>query len=1308
MRRILSWLLILAFFAAGLGYLGLRHYVWPRLDDWRPELQAQLSAAAGRPVSVDRLLTGFDGLLPRLELQGLQVADDDGSAALSAERVVAVLSPRTLFAGRPRLALLELHGLSLELERPAPGRLRVAGFEVTAEGPGEYLELLLAQRRILVRGAEVDWHDAVLGVRQRVHGVELSIGSVGRRHRIGVEAPALEGAWARMRMAAEIYRPPGAAPADWQRWAAETFLELQGADASGLARLLPSQSRHLEAGRGDLRAWADFDAGRLQRLDLRTRLRELRLRFESGPLQLADLELDGGARADGDGHELRIQSLRVETQEGLAFSALGEQRLRLDASGEPVAGRISAAAFRAEDALRFARGLPLSAPVLARLQALSASGMVTAASGRWDRAAGLRFESAVDFDGLSMRYAPKPGSPDDGLPWFERLSGEARITQAGGELRVRAAGATLGFPGIFAEPAIPLGSVIARASWTVGAADAREAMDAADTPALPPIAVEVEELRFQNTDAAGQVSGRWRSGGKGAGIVDLVGRLERARADRAVRYLPLQIPADVRDWVGAAISGGRSDDVRFRLRGDLEDFPFERPADGEFSVDARLLGTTLRYAPDWPAIEGFEGRLLFERNGMQVTMRSGRVFGVALGETRAVIADFDDPLLVVEGGGEGPAMDMIRFVNESPLATRIDDFTRDTDAKGSARLRLRLELPLDDLDRTRVAGRVQFLGNALTLDSTLPTFTGVAGALEFTEEALALRDISASFLGGPLKVSGETTEPGRFAIRGEGRIGAEGMRSVADNPITRALSGETAYRVHIDVNRRASSVLVESDLEGIASSLPAPLGKAAAERMPLRVQSTPERPADPDARPPADRIGVTLGEGLQLALARERDPASEKLLVRRGALALHTEPVLPDAGLAVHLNTAEADLDAWGPVLAGARLPAAGAPPREGFAEGFQLMPQTVSVIAQRVRVAGRDLHAVTLGASRSGGFWRANIGSREVQGFFSWRDAAPGQSVGTLTARFTRLEIPRSRAGEVESLLEESPVELPALDVAADDFVLFDRRIGALSLTATNSAAGTRPVWTLERLRIEHPAASFSASGTWASVGFGRGRATRLDFQLDLSDAGALLDLFDIDDAVRGAPGRVAGDLHWRGSPLALDYATLGGALSLKLGKGQFLKKDPGIAKLIGVLNLQSLPRRLALDFRDVFAEGFAFDEITGNVGIAGGIARTEDLLMRGVQARVSIHGSANLQDETQSLEVEVRPELNAGLASLAYGAMVSPVIGLGSFVAQMALRAPIQQIFSYEYEITGPWADPQVVEKRRRIEPQAVPAGP
>src|SRR5690606_39524125 len=117
--------------------------------------------------------------------------------------------------------------------------------------------------------------------------------------------------------------------------------------------------------------------------------------------------------------------------------------------------------------------------------------------------------------------------------------------------------------------------------------------------------------------------------------------------------------------------------VRFVLAGDFADFPYRDPSTGEFRVEAKLADASLAYAPGWPAIDRIQGHLRFERAGMEIDVRTGRVWDVALTKTTAHIAEFREPLLRIEGGGQGPARDMVRFVNESPLLTRIDDFTRD-------------------------------------------------------------------------------------------------------------------------------------------------------------------------------------------------------------------------------------------------------------------------------------------------------------------------------------------------------------------------------------------------------------------------------------------------------------------------------------------------------------------------------------------------------------------------------------------------------------------------------------------------------
>jgi uncharacterized protein YhdP len=148
-----------------------------------------------------------------------------------------------------------------------------------------------------------------------------------------------------------------------------------------------------------------------------------------------------------------------------------------------------------------------------------------------------------------------------------------------------------------------------------------------------------------------------------------------------------------------------------------------------------------------------------------------------------------------------------------------------------------------------------------------------------------------------------------------------------------------------------------------------------------------------------------------------------------------------------------------------------------------------------------------------------------------------------------------------------------------------------------------------------------------------------------------------------------------------------------MDINTGQFLKVDPGAAKLLGVLNLQALPRRLVLDFRDVFSQGFAFDNISGTANVVQGTATTDNLKMTGVAASVLMNGSADIARETQSLHLAVIPEINLGTASVVALA-INPVVGVGSFLAQLFLRNPLMKSLTYEYNITGPWSDPQVIK--------------
>ena len=254
--------------------------------------------------------------------------------------------------------------------------------------------------------------------------------------------------------------------------------------------------------------------------------------------------------------------------------------------------------------------------------------------------------------------------------------------------------------------------------------------------------------------------------------------------------------------------------------------------------------------------------------------------------------------------------------------------------------------------------------------------------------------------------------------------------------------------------------------------------------------------------------------------------------------------------------------------------------------------------------------------------------------------------------------------------------------------------------------ACGSREVareWRMNRFDIITPEATLKASGNWTdTVELNRTsaprsvkerRRTAMKFSLDIADAGTLLSRFGMADVVLKGQGKIQGRVGWLGSPITLDYGSMGGDININIESGQFLKTEPGIAKLLGVLSLQSLPRRLALDFRDVFSEGFSFDFLRGDVEIDQGIAHTNNLQMKGVNAAVLMEGQADIAKETQTIKVLVVPEIDAGSASL-IASTINPLVGLSTFLAQWILRRPLMDAATQEFLVDGTWVDPRVTK--------------
>ncbi len=1351
--RALLWLIVLAWCAFGAAWVALHLIIVPRIGELRPELEIRASRALGLPVRIGAIVAHTDSLFPSFELSDVRLLDREGRVALQLARVHATLSPRSLLnLGFEQLAIEQPE---LDVRRAADGRLFVAGIEIpqTQEGDGRAADWVFSQTEWLVTGGKVQWQDEMRGEPPlQLQQVDLRLHNGVRLHELRLDATPPPELGSRFSVRGRFHQPLLSTTAGlWQQWQGQLYAIFQRVDVAQLRRHVPLQ---LEAtgGSGSLRAWVDVDRGRIAGVTADVVLAQVGLQLAPTLPALDLTRLSGrlAARRLEGGFELSTQRLQFDTRDGLHWPG-GDVRFSYRAGEQPALarGEVRATGIDLATLAQLAQRLPLQNRVHEALARYAPQGRVEQLLGRWSGPwqAPTQYEAQGILRNIEL-VAGVPAVPaapqqehhalDLGTPGVRGLDVEFNLTQDGGRAGVRVQQGHLELPGLFEQPRIALDQLAADVQWRHQGGQ---------------FSVQVSNARLANADAQGEFQLKWQTtvdsaGAHLPGTLDLQGSLSRAELPAVHRYLPLAVNQQVRDYLRQALAQGRGGGVRFRVKGDLHDFPFNRPGQGEFRITASVQDARFVYAPaslqpagelPWPALTDFYGDLLIDHASLQLRNVYARLEGapqvrISQAEGRIPAMGRDTEVLV-NLPLSGPLDDLLRgAVSGTPVNAMLGGVLAQARASGNADAQLRLQLPLKRLGQTAVQGQVRLAGNELQFAPQLPRLTRLRGTVHFNEHGFALSGVQARLLGGDVRgdggtiaVPGGSGTPQRLHV--QGTLTAAGLRQETQlgalARMAQQMSGSTTYTADLSLPQGVPEFQFSSSLQGLALNLPAPLSKPAEAALPLRLYSalmsaTPDKPS---AAPLQDLLRFDLGRLVSVRYVREVGQGPARVL--RGSIGIglpagETVP-LPDAGVVASVAFDELDLEAWNQAL--------GAPKGSAAASGTTLLaalqdylPTSLMVRGGVLVVSGQKINQLVAGGTREGQTWRANLDARELSGYVEYRMPS-NLRAGSVYARLARLVLAQDNARGVETFLDEQPVSIPALDVVVDRLELRGKNLGRAEIEAVNRGLARRDAgareWRLTKLKLSMPEAEFNASGSWAvyqelsepaarttppRAGGLRAerRRTAMNFRLDIADAGALLARLGMPGVVRAGKGRMEGDVTWIGSPMAPDYPTLGGKLNINVESGQFLKADPGLAKLLGVLSLQSLPRRLTLDFRDVFSEGFAFDYVRGDAQLEQGIVMTNNLQMKGVNAAVLMEGHADLARETQELRVVVVPEINAGTASLIAG-WINPAVGLGSFLAQLLLRGPMIAATTQEFRISGSWADPQI----SKVEKAAAEAG-
>lgn len=1236
--------------------LYLRLVIMPNVDSYKPDIEALAGKAIGMPVSIGAIEADWWGLNPRFSLHQIRLRQTGASAPLNLTRVDATLSWLSLFIWDARLTSLVLYTPELEVRRDADGTIYVADIPVNRPGPpSPFPDWLLRQRHVVVSDGVLTWKnaDAAPLVLRRVN---LILRNRGERHQLGLTARPPGDSVQALDLRAELGGRSLQRPGEWN---GRVYLRADGISVPALHRWAPWSQEQVRHGQGDVRFWLDLSKGQITGLTGDVRLADVDVSLAEDRPDLRFRNLSGrlGWSRNRDLHTLIAQGLSFTTGDGqVVESADARVQTHLAADGKLTLRSARAEKLRIEALTALSGAVPMPKPIHTWLEAHRPLGYIEHAELEWDDFSTYRLTASFVDAGMSAY---------DRLPGITGLNGRIVATGTGGEAQFNSTRLGVQMDPVFRHP-------LNFSKFATGLVWERVGEHG--------LHLRIGETQIANDDLEATAQGSIDIRPGQSPLLDIKAHLTRGAGNAVWRYLPKQAGDNAYNWVKHSVIGGTSPDTRLVLKGPVDRFPYDKGG-GEFQVTIQAKDARVKYADSWPEIQDIQGEVIFKGIGMHIAVPSAKLLGVNLGPVAAIIPDLhsgDQEVLRIDGQAKGSTPAFLEFIRQSPVFEHTGGFTERLKAEGQGVLQLHLNLPLRNIQDATLRGDYRIIDNTLQPGKDLPTLAQLNGTLSFTESLLRGNGISTRLLGQPARLQVSSEPGGRVKVGLTGQAGAAAFKEWLPASLLPYLSGNASYEAELGLKAQQTTLKIKSDLKGIGLNLPAPLNKSAEQSLPLVLTSSEGQ---------GDTHIYSLQYGQILSGKMVTGAGEPHALIYLGGGAPASLP--RDPGLSIQGNLRRFDLDAWQALDIG-----------QASGEKGPISLRNANVGFSALRAFNRVFHDTRIKATPVPMGWRLEINGKEVIGEVLYGEAGglPGKR---LSGHFQKLSFPSQERAAVAQE-GDAPTELPRiLEINAQSVILKDIELGQLNTYMEAERSGLRT----RNLVVSNPDGRLKGEG-WISAS--HRQATQFDVQLDTENAGKLLNRLGITEGLKGGAGTVSGNISWLGRPEDFAMANLDGRLKLRLKSGRFTQLNPGAGRLLGILSLQALPRRIALDFRDVFSEGFTFDSIEGEVHMERGIAYLADLVIKGPSAVVYMKGKIDLGKEEQDLRVTIQPRLDDSLA-VAGAILGGPVVGVGALVASKVLQNPIAKAATFEYLIKGTWSEPQVSKLARpKVAPSETLIGP
>lgn len=877
---------------------------------------------------------------------------------------------------------------------------------------------------------------------------------------------------------------------------------------------------------------------------------------------------------------------------------------------------------------------------------------------------------------LAGKLAAVSSKAQGDIPGVSGVSGEFLLSNTVSKLSLSGEQGELQWDGLFAAP-MPYQQLAATAYL-------RRQQDGSLQLLMPKLQLTNEDLTL---NARLQLDQR----------LQIVARVTDVNAANAYRYYPQRyMPEATREYLTDAIVGGKLNSATLLWHGAPADFPY-REQQGVFQVSAALTEGQFAFAPDWPMLSALDASLWFENAAMQINAHSGMLDSISLSNSvQADITDlFDAQYLNIHIAQPVEASSVTALMLQSPLADNLGKTLAHLGVNGTVAADVDLLIGLRQ-NEVVASGEAVFTNASLALQAPAVEFTQLSGKLEFTNEKIDARELTLTWRGLPISVdvNGDNSADGyQLALALAGRHNSQTLLEALYAPAATLIAGTTDWQAELaltlaDEGMRYQAQL-QSDLDATALLLPAPYYKSAASQQPLQLTLTGDETQS--------AINLELGQALQFnaILLHQAQQLRQAQLSLGKALASQSKE-----DFSISLNLPELDFLAWFDLIQ-AQLHAS-------QDSGGGIFPPLASVhgkIAVLQLAPGITLNNAVFDASQGEQDWQLQLNATELAS--RWQFSKDWQQQG-INAQLDYLRLPLAESAdasaEAAAVTEKLALtaqrwllQLPPISVNCADCSLGAYRFGQVS--ARSQSSNDR--WQLTEFNARYKRHQLSASGYWQDDG--AAGVSQFNGQLQSNNLGTMLDEFQLTSAVSGSSADIQFALSWPGAPNQYQLADLSGQVNYTLGEGALTEVSDQGSRLFSIFSLDSLLRKLRLDFRDVFAKGFFYNSMSGKLEISQGVAQTSNAVIDGVPGNLQIQGYADLVSKELDYQMAFSPKVTSSLPVI-IAWMVNPATGLAALALDEVFQSA-EVISKINFTVTGSFDKPVVTEVNRHSTEVPVP---